>query len=154
VNEINSPPQLPHPQTDRTTAGTATLTVTNTAIDTDIPANVLTYVLTTGPTNASIDPNGIITWTPTIAQVPGVYILTTVVTDTNPAAVNAKQLSDTNSFTVTVLPVHNGPRLPAQADRPVDEMTQLVVTNTAADNDCPAAQRQLSIAAAGFRRDH
>jgi hypothetical protein len=137
VNEVNRPPQLPKPQPDRTIAGTASLLVTNTAIDPDIPANPLTYVLTSAPTNAAIDANGIITWTPNVAQVPGVYTFTTVVTDTNPAAVNARSLSDTNSFTVTVQAIHNGPSLPGQVDQFMDELTQLVVTNTATDTDIP-----------------
>src|SRR5262249_51830106 len=35
---------------------------------------------------------------------PGTSVITTVVTDFNPWAINAQHLSDTNSFTVTVLP--------------------------------------------------
>jgi len=78
---------------------------------------------------------------------------TTVVTDTNPAAVNAKQLSDTNSFTVTVQAIHIGPSLPAQTNRTVDEMTQLVVTNTATDNDIPPPQCHVSGGAGSVYRD-
>jgi hypothetical protein len=57
--------------------------------------------------------NGIITWTPDGAQVGMNYLFTTVVTDTNPWAVNAKSLSATNSFWVTVLaavPPGGGPQ--------------------------------------------
>jgi hypothetical protein len=51
-----------------------------------------------------IDTNfGIITWTPMLAQAGTNYLFTTVVTDTNQWAVNAKSLSATNSFYVTVL---------------------------------------------------
>jgi len=81
------------------------LTVTNTATDTNVPPNVLSYVLLVTPavTNAAIGSNtGIITWTP---QVPGDYTFTTVVTGTNPDVPSATPLSATNSFTVTVLPV-------------------------------------------------
>ncbi len=82
------------------------LTVMNTATDTDIPVNPLFYSLTVTPavTNAFIDTNGIITWTPTLAQVGSNYLFTTIVTDTNPWAINSKSLSNTNYFTVTVLP--------------------------------------------------
>jgi hypothetical protein len=47
------------------------------------------------------------------------------------------QLSATNSFTVTVQAIHNGPALPAQTNVTVNELTQLVVTNTAVDSDVP-----------------
>jgi hypothetical protein len=59
-------------------------------------------------------------------------LFVTVVTDSNPQAINAQSLSATNSFTVVVLPPP-GPVLPAQADRSVVELTTLVVTNTATD---------------------
>ena len=100
VNEVNTAPTLPV-QSNRTLVGTQSLTVTNTASDSDIPVNPLGYVLT-GPTGSTIDTNGVIRWTPTVGQVPGVYTFTTVVTDTNVYAVNAQDLSATNSFTVTV----------------------------------------------------
>jgi len=90
--------------------GTQSLTVTNTASDSDIPVNPLGYVLT-GPSGSTIDTNGMIRWTPTVGQVPGVYTFTTVVTDTNVYAVNAQDLGATNSFTVTVNAIHNGPSL-------------------------------------------
>jgi subtilisin-like proprotein convertase family protein len=84
-----------------------TLVVTNTATDPDIPANPLTYTLTsTVPgTNAPvIDTNGVIIWMSTLADIDSNYLFTTVVTDTNQWAVNSKSLSATNSFIVTVLP--------------------------------------------------
>ena len=54
------------------------------------------------PEGASIDTNGVITWTPNEDQSPRTYSLTTIVRDSNPAAVNAQQLSAMNSFTVFV----------------------------------------------------
>ena len=136
VNEVNTPPVLPS-QANQTIAGLQTLNVTNTATDSDIPVNPLGYVLT-GPAGASISTNGIITWTPSIAQVPGVYPFTTVVTDTNIYAVNAQNLSATNTFTVTVQAIHNGPALPLQTNQVVNELTALTITNTAIDSDIPA----------------
>jgi len=137
VNEVNSAPVLPL-QTNWTIAGLATLVVTNTASDADIPANTLTYTLVAAPTNAVIDTNGVITWSPVAAQVPGTNVFETVVTDFNPWAVNAQQLSATNSFMVVVDAIHNGPVLPPQADQTVNELTLLVVTNRASDGDIPA----------------
>ncbi len=137
VNEVNSPPVLPS-QPDRTIAGLATLIVTNTASDPDIPTNSLSYTLIASPGNALIDANGVITWTPTIPQVPSTNVFTTVATDFNASALTNQQLSVTNSFTVVVNPIHNGPFLPAQTDRTVAPFATLVVTNTATDNDIPA----------------
>ena len=136
VNEVNTAPTLPVPS-NRTLVGTQSLTVTNTANDSDLPVNPLGYVLT-GPTGSTIDTNGVIRWTPTVLQVPGVYTFTTVVTDTNVYAVNAQDLSATNSFTVTVQAIHNGPVLGVVSNQVVNELTLLTVTNAATDNDIPA----------------
>src|SRR5205823_8277367 len=94
-------------QTNRTINEFTLLTVTNTATDTDIPANLLGYTLTVTNAagvvpNASISASGVITWTPTEAQGPSTNVFTTVVTDTNSAAVIAQNLSATNTFTVIV----------------------------------------------------
>jgi hypothetical protein len=104
VEESNLPPVLPSIP-NQVVIVPGTLVVTNTATDPDIPANPLTYMLLVAPTNnAVIDTNGVITWTPTLAQAGTNYLFTTIVTDTNQWAVNAKSLSATNSFYVTVLP--------------------------------------------------
>ena len=136
VNEINTPPLLPA-QTNQTIIGTATLVVTNTATDSDIPVNTLTYFLLVAPTNAVIDTNGIITWTPTIDQIPSTNLVTTVVTDNNPWAANIQQLSATNTFTVIVNASNQSPVLPFQPDRTVPSSTTMIVTNTATDPDIP-----------------
>jgi hypothetical protein len=139
VNEVNTAPVLP-PQFDRTIHGRLLMTVTNTATDSDIPVNPLTYTLLVKPIGATIDTNGVISWTPVISQVPSTNTITTVVTDTNPAAINAKSLSATNSFTVVVTSglVNTPPWLPPQTNRAVNEQATLVVTNTAMDSNIPA----------------
>jgi hypothetical protein len=76
-----------------------TLIITNTATDSDIPANTLTYMLAVAPTNALIDSNGVITWTPVSAQVGTTNLFITVVTDDG-----LPPLSATNSFEVIVNP--------------------------------------------------
>src|SRR5208283_2935440 len=101
VDDLNSAPVLPV-QTNLTIVGLASLVVTNTASESDIHVVSLSYALVNSPTNAAIDTNGIITWTPVAAQVPSTNIFETVVTDYDPQAVNAQQLSSTNSFVVTV----------------------------------------------------
>jgi hypothetical protein len=145
VNELNSPPILPA-QTNRTIAGLTSIIVTNTASDTDIPTNGLSYALIAGPDNAAIDTNGIITWTPTISQVPGTNVFTTVVTDFNPWAVDFQQLTATNTFVVVVNAIHNGPVLPAQTNRTIPPFTTLMVTNTAFDQDIPVCHLTYTLA--------
>jgi len=106
VNETNMPPfwppGVPNP-TNYTILPFNTLTVTNTAADLDIPYNPLSYTLLNPPAGASIDNNGIFTWTPTLAQAGQVYYITNVVTDTNAYALSNNSLSATNYFIVTVL---------------------------------------------------
>jgi hypothetical protein len=135
VNEVNTAPVLPA-QLNRVIGGQTTLTLNNTATDTDIPPNPLNYQLVTPPAGAVIDTNGVITWTPTPNQVPSTNVFTTVVTDFNPWAINAQHLSATNSFTVYVVPgaTPNGPVLLGQIARTINEQTTLVVTNTAIEN--------------------
>src|ERR1051326_3510389 len=82
---------------------------------------------------ASIVANGVITWTPTEAQGPHVFTITTVATDNG-----APPKSATNSFTVTVLEVNSAPVLPAPADRTINELTLMTVVDTATDPDIPA----------------
>src|SRR5262249_46343994 len=100
----NTPPVLTD-QTNRTINELSTLTVTNSATDSEAPPEVVSYTLMVAlsnapavlATNASISASGVITWTPTEAQGPGVYLVTTVAADNaNPS------LKDTNTFYVTV----------------------------------------------------
>jgi hypothetical protein len=132
VNEVNSAPVLPA-QTDRVIDELTLLTVTNTATDSDIPANTLTYKLQVAPTNATMSANGIITWSPTEAQGPSTNIFTTVVTDNG-----TPSLSATNTFTVVVNEVNSAPILPVQTNQVIDPLTLLTVVNTATDSDIPA----------------
>jgi hypothetical protein len=129
-------------QANRTVVELSTLSVTNTASDADIPANALFYNLINPPAGAVIDSNGIITWTPSEAQGPGTYTLTTVVTDNG-----FPSMSATNSFNVTVTEVNSAPTLPNQADRTMGEMTPLTVNNTATDPDLPANNLTYSLLA-------
>jgi subtilisin-like proprotein convertase family protein len=108
VNEVNLAPFWPAnvpASTNYTIPALNPLVVTNTATDLDIPANTLSYQLLAPPLGATISSNGIITWTPSLAQAPGTYTLTTVVTDTNPYASFNNSLSATNFIFVQVTPV-------------------------------------------------
>jgi hypothetical protein len=79
------------------------LVVTNTATDSDLPPQTLTYTLSstvTGTNPPVISTNGIITWTPDVSQAGTSNLITTVVTDNG-----TPPLSATNSFAVIVNPV-------------------------------------------------
>ena len=67
VNEVNAAPVLTTAIRNYTVTAGATLVFTNTAIDSDIPTNSLTYVLDLGaPSGAVIERNtGVFTWTAT-----------------------------------------------------------------------------------------
>ena len=131
VNEENSAPILPV-QATLTINELTLLTVTNTASDADVPVDGLTYRLVTSPSGASISGSGVITWTPTEAQGPSTNIITTVVTDNG-----TPPLSATNSFTVVVNEVNSAPALKTQPSQTINELTTLVLTNTATDADLP-----------------
>lgn len=137
VNEVNVAPVLPL-QLNRVINELTTLIVTNTAADHDIPVNPLTYTLLTAPTNAAIDSQGIISWTPTEAQGPSTNLFVTVVTDTNVYAVNAKSLSATNLFIVVVDEVNVAPVLTVPANATISELTIYTNNATATDVDIPA----------------
>ena len=88
---------------DQTIDENTLLTVACSATDPDTPPQTLTYSLSSAPEGMTINPaTGIINWTPTEAQGPGVYPVTVTVTDDgNP------QESDSKNFSVTVLEVND-----------------------------------------------
>jgi hypothetical protein len=129
VNPINNPPVLP-PQGNRTIAELSTLVVTNMATDLDLPPNNLSYNLLNPPAGASIDADGVITWMPSLTQGPSTNMITTIVTDDGEPPRSA-----TNSFLVFVRDINSAPTLPSQPNRTVDELTLLIVTNTATENN-------------------
>jgi hypothetical protein len=100
VNEVNSPP-IPAAVSNRTVFATATLLVTNTASDPDIPANTLTFTLGPGaPTNATLNSsNGVFAWTPVDSQAGPSNAITVRVTDNG-----SPPMSNSVSFSVNVLP--------------------------------------------------
>lgn len=75
-----------------------TLTFTNTATDSDVPAQTLNFSLFNAPAGASVDPVlGVFTWRPTLAQAPSTNVVGVAVTDSGAPALFATQ-----NFTVTV----------------------------------------------------
>src|SRR5439155_65574 len=102
VRDFTNPPVLTVP-IDQTVTELSTLTVTNTAIDADLPADTLTFSLVSAPTGVNLNPStGVLTWTPTEAQGPSTNLITVRVTDNG-----APPLSATNSFSVIVTEVNS-----------------------------------------------
>ena len=97
---MNSAPFLTVPASQTARVG-ATLTVTNTAADADIPSNLLTFSLVSAPAGMTIDSTtGVVTWTPPVSQQSTTNLVTVRVTDNG-----QPPLSDTRSFTVTAVGV-------------------------------------------------
>jgi hypothetical protein len=135
VNEVNTAPVMTVPAT-QTVNELATLSVSASATDSDIPVNPLTFALVAAPTGMVINPSsGLIAWTPSQAQSPSTNLVQVSVTDTNPPAVNDQSLSVTNSFTVVVREANLVPVLPVVAGQTVNELTLLTVTNTATESN-------------------
>jgi uncharacterized repeat protein (TIGR01451 family) len=102
VLESNEPPVLA-PIADRTIHVGMTLVISNSATDSDLPTNALSFNLYPGPAGANINPtNGVLIWTPDNSFANTTNPVTVVVTDNNPDAVNSQNLSDAKSFTVFV----------------------------------------------------
>ena len=100
------------------------------AKDSDLPAQVLTYGLVSGPTNMTVSAVGTVAWTPTEAQGPS--------TNTVRVKVSDGVASVTNTFTVTVAEVNVAPIFTAIAPKAVNELALLSVTLNATDSDRPA----------------
>lgn len=84
---------------DQTMIAGATLSVTNSAGDAELPPQTLTFSLLNPPAGASINTsNGVLVWRPTIAQSPSTNLMTVRVADDG-----SPSLSATQSFWTTVL---------------------------------------------------
>src|SRR5439155_711259 len=133
VSEVNSVPTLTVPG-NQTINELSTLVVTNTATDTDLPANTLTFALVSGPSGVAIDPTtGVLAWTRSEERRVGKDASARKVTD------NGLELrSAIISFTVVVSEVNSVPTLTVPGNQTINELSTLVVTNTATDTDLPA----------------
>ncbi len=138
VREINVAPQLTVPSA-RTIDEFASLNVSASATDADLPANSLSFALISPPPGMTINPvSGAISWSPAEAQGPSANTIQVVVTDHNPVAVNAQHLSRTNSFIVNVREVNTAPQLVGPGDQTINELASLSASAAATDSDLPA----------------
>ncbi len=139
INEVNTAPVLTLPA-DQTLKGPVPFSATATAIDSDLPANPLTFSLVSGPAGMTVTTTGLIQWTPATSQVPSTNTVVIRVTDDNPGAIPSPQLSVTNQFVLKVIPENHAPVLPDISTQTIDELTELRVVASANDTDLPANQ--------------
>jgi hypothetical protein len=142
VMPSNSPPVLAAISNQTIAVGMA-LIMTNVASDSD--GDQLTFTLGVGAaTNAGINPtNGVLTWSPTQAQI-GSNAFSVVVTDNGFPASSATQ-----SFTVTVMPSNSPPVLVAISNQTIAIGMTLIITNVASDSDGDQLTFSLGAGAAG-----
>ena len=130
VNEVNLPPMLTVPPAQVINELTV-LTVTNTATDPDIPFNLLSYSIVSGPSNAVINSaTGVLTFSPDESQGPSTNVFTVRVTDNG-----VPPLSDTRTFTVVVNEVNLPPVLALPANTNINELVAYSAQATATDSD-------------------
>jgi len=135
VGKVNATPVLNNlNNTTRTINELTSITLTNRATDNDIPTNILTYEIVSGPAGALLNPtNGLFTWTPNEAQGPSSNsILVRVYDDGSPS------LSATQRFTILVNEVNSAPVLSPIANKTVAAGQQLTFTAVVNDADIPA----------------
>jgi hypothetical protein len=101
VNPGNNIPPTLAAISNRTIGAGVTLTITNSATDSDVPVQTLTFSLPMAPTNAVINSNsGVLTWRPLVSQANTTNPFTVMVADSGTPTKVATQ-----SFTVTVSPL-------------------------------------------------
>ncbi len=137
VNEINVAPVLILPSSQAINEQTH-FGASATATDADLPTNAMKFELVSGPPGLTVSEAGAIAWAPLEADGPNSYTVKVRVTDTNQFAVNEKQLSTTNMFTITVNEVNLPPSLTVPGHQTLDEQTPLSVSASATDPDLPA----------------
>src|SRR6185369_7309852 len=141
VNEVNIPPLLAAISNQTILEGSL-LTFTNSATDSDIPAQTLTFNLEPGaPAGASLNPaNGVFTWTPSETQGGTTNIISIRVADNG-----TPSLSATQTFTVIVLESNSLPALAVITDKSIAEGSLLSFTASATDPDLPAQALAFSL---------
>lgn len=102
VGQVNTPPTI-GAVPDQTVNVGVTLLVTNTASDSDVPAQTLAFsAANTFPANATVNTSGLFSWRPLVSQANTTNVIQIQVTDSG-----SPPLSATNSFNVVVNAVTN-----------------------------------------------
>src|SRR5262249_5958612 len=109
-----------------------TFTLNLSAADADLPLNILTYTLVSGPSHASLSSDGTLSWPTVQADSGRTYPFTVKVTDNG-----TPPLSDTATFNVTVTIVNSAPVLAPVPDQVINELNPLLLNLSATDSDVP-----------------
>jgi LysM repeat protein len=136
VNEVNAAPTLAAISNQTVDEGQV-LNVTLSGTDTDLPAQTLTFSLTSGPTGMTVTSAGVLTWTPSEAQGPSTNDVTVAVSD--------GVASTSRFFTVTVNELNAAPNLASIPDQTLTEGQVLSLTLSATDSDLPAQNLTFSL---------
>ncbi|MBN8246460.1 MAG: putative Ig domain-containing protein, partial [Verrucomicrobia bacterium] len=131
VRERNEPPTLAAIASQGTDE-LAPLTLTLAGLDSDLPANTLTYALVEGPQGLIVSPAGELHWVPAEADGPGVHEVTVQVTDDG-----VPPLSVTNIVVIEVLETNAPPALAEILAPQIGEGTSLELTLSGSDDDLP-----------------
>ena len=147
VGDVNDAPVLAAIGNQSVNEG-STLTFTASATDADLPSQTLTYSLDAGSLalGMTIDANtGVFSWTPTEAQGGLTPSVTITVTDNGTG-----NLTDSETFTITVGDVNDAPVLAAIGNQTVNEGATLSFTASATDADLPSQTLTYSLDAASL----
>ena len=131
VTEVNSSPTL-EAMADVTAPEGAAWSITVRAMDSDLPAQTLTYTLKANPPGMTLDASTAeLRWTPLEGQGPGTYPVTVSVTDSGGATAE-------RSFTVAVAEVNQPPQVAAWADQRIVFGQSVNLKMEVTDADLPA----------------
>ena len=147
VGDVNDAPVLAAIGNQSVNEG-STLTFTASATDADLPSQTLTYTLDAASLalGMTIDANtGVFSWTPTEAQGGLTPSVTITVTDNGTG-----NLTDSETFTITVGDVNDAPVLAAIGNQTVNEGATLSFTASASDADLPSQTLTYSLDAASL----
>jgi hypothetical protein len=140
VAETNSPPSLNAIQAQTVNEGTPVIADAD-ATDPDMPIQAISYSLSGAPVGMTINSStGLIEWTPSESQGPGLYIIDVIATDNH-----ISPLSDTELLSITINEVNTPPTISAIDPQTIDEHVELTLTALAADVDEPANNLTFSL---------
>jgi len=144
VNEVNVAPVLTAIG-NKTIDELALFTYQAAATDADLPSNTLTFSLDPGaPAGAGITAGGVLTWTPTEAQGPGVYPITVRVTDSGTPA-----LDDFETIQVTVNEINAAPTAVTDSVTILEDSGVVIITPLTNDTDPDLPLNTLSLKGIG-----
>ncbi|MBN8248299.1 MAG: hypothetical protein J0L84_12770, partial [Verrucomicrobia bacterium] len=131
IRERNTAPVLPA-VADREVEEGEPLSIPLAASDADLPPNLLTFELIEAPSGTTLNPAGILTWTPGEEQGPAAATVRFRVRDDGIPAMAA-----TNAFSIVVREVNRAPVFEPVSDQQIPDDTEFRIAVRASDPDLP-----------------